>query len=186
MPTPKRNSATRPKAKATPRAGKAAKSKPAAKKGAKAPAGDVADWRGPTLARMRELILEADPEMIEEDSLTTGPRSDSAKKADQLGGAGAGSHVGRWAAVLAAPVAVCAVVALLGSLLMRPIYAAEAELVFQPLQVGDVTEQYRSTQVVMVTGRAVLGPVAQALGTPFEELARSFSASVHSSAAPPA
>ena len=28
--------------------------------------GDVRDWREETLARMRELILEADPEMIEE------------------------------------------------------------------------------------------------------------------------
>ena len=27
---------------------------------------DLADWRGETLARMRALILEADPEMIEE------------------------------------------------------------------------------------------------------------------------
>ena len=28
--------------------------------------GDIRDWREETLARMRELILEADPEMIEE------------------------------------------------------------------------------------------------------------------------
>jgi hypothetical protein len=33
---------------------------------AKARAGDGGDWRGETLARMRELILEADPDMIEE------------------------------------------------------------------------------------------------------------------------
>ena len=31
-----------------------------------AKAKDSEDWRGETLARMRELILEADPEMIEE------------------------------------------------------------------------------------------------------------------------
>ncbi|MDQ6634840.1 MAG: DUF1801 domain-containing protein [Gemmatimonadota bacterium] len=58
----------KPKAKATSRSStprkSAAKSKPSAKAGATAkPAGG---WRELTLARMRALILEADPEMIEE------------------------------------------------------------------------------------------------------------------------
>ena len=48
------------------------KAKPKAKRasGTRKPAeprkGDVGDWRKETLARMRTLILEADPEMIEE------------------------------------------------------------------------------------------------------------------------
>lgn len=40
-----------------------AKSKPKAKA---TPRGAAADWRAETLARMRELILDADPEMAEE------------------------------------------------------------------------------------------------------------------------
>jgi hypothetical protein len=45
----------------------AAKSKPAANAGAKAKTiGDQGGWREQTLARMRALILEADPGMIEE------------------------------------------------------------------------------------------------------------------------
>jgi uncharacterized protein involved in exopolysaccharide biosynthesis len=118
--------------------------------------------------------------MIADDTLPTAPQSDppSANTAGVLPvKAASRAQLRRWAAVLTAPVIVCAAVALLGSLLMRPIYAAEAELVFQPLQVGDVSEQYRSTQIVMVTGPTVLGPVAQTLQAPIEELTRSFSAS---------
>lgn len=45
----------------------ATKTKPQAKPVAKAKkSGERADWRAQTLARMRALILEADPEMIEE------------------------------------------------------------------------------------------------------------------------
>ena len=57
-------SMAKPKAKGTSRAGRPRKSatKPAAK-GTKPALGD---WREETLARMRALILEADPEMIEE------------------------------------------------------------------------------------------------------------------------
>lgn len=67
------------KAKGTSRAGKAQKSAPKSKAPPKAgataePASrlidqriqDLAGWRGETLARMRALILEADPEMVEE------------------------------------------------------------------------------------------------------------------------
>src|SRR5687768_17283653 len=56
------------KTKAKPRAGaprKPAAGKPAAAKPA-ARLRDLADWRQETLARMRALILEADPEMVEE------------------------------------------------------------------------------------------------------------------------
>ena len=35
-------------------------------KGTRHPSGELGDWRGETLARMRSLILEADPEMTEE------------------------------------------------------------------------------------------------------------------------
>ncbi len=118
--------------------------------------------------------------MIAEDTLPTGPGSDSRKENEEPERpvrAVNRPRVGAWAGILAAPIVVCAAVALIGSLLMPRIYAAEAELVFQPLQVGDVSEQYRSTQVVIVTGRTVLGPVAQTLEVQFEELARSFSAS---------
>ena len=82
----------------------------------------------------------------------------------------------RWALLLAGPVIVCGAVALIGAMAMKPIYAAQAELVFQPLQEGDITEQYRATQTVIVTGRTVLGPVAQTLGVAMEELTREFSA----------
>src|SRR5687767_67845 len=63
-PAPAKKAATKPKARTT--------------KAAKPPAGESASklidqwlrelggWRGETLARMRALILEADPEMIEE------------------------------------------------------------------------------------------------------------------------
>jgi hypothetical protein len=69
------HSMAKPKAKGTSRASKprksANKSKSPPKAGAKdfAPASrliDLGDWREETLARMRALILEADPEMIEE------------------------------------------------------------------------------------------------------------------------
>lgn len=40
--------------------------KPAAKQAPNARLRDLADWRQETLARMRALILEADPEMVEE------------------------------------------------------------------------------------------------------------------------
>jgi len=73
-------SMAKPKAKGTSRASKprksATKSKSPPKTGAKADAPasrlidrrirDLGGWRGQTLARMRALILEADPEMIEE------------------------------------------------------------------------------------------------------------------------
>ena len=59
----------KPKAKGTSRASKprtsATKSKSPTKAGTNA-VGDLGEWRGETLARMRALILEADPEMIEE------------------------------------------------------------------------------------------------------------------------
>src|SRR3954452_4580731 len=42
------------------------KSPPKAKAGAKIPNRDLGDWRDQTLARMRALIFEADPEIIEE------------------------------------------------------------------------------------------------------------------------
>jgi hypothetical protein len=61
----------KPKAKGMSRAGQprklATKSKSQSKAGAKAkPTSSQRDWREETLARMRALILEADPEMIEE------------------------------------------------------------------------------------------------------------------------
>jgi hypothetical protein len=72
-------SKAKPKAKATSRAGKPRKSATRSKSPMKAgatgkPAShlidqrirDLGGWRGETLARMRALILEADPEMIEE------------------------------------------------------------------------------------------------------------------------
>jgi hypothetical protein len=56
--------------KSKPRPKMAAKAKPKAKQSASRiideRIGDPGDWRGETLARMRALILEADPEMIEE------------------------------------------------------------------------------------------------------------------------
>src|SRR5580765_7789394 len=60
-------SKAKPKAKGTSRASKPRKSatkiKSRPKAGAKA---DLGDWRAETLTRMRALVLEADPEMIEE------------------------------------------------------------------------------------------------------------------------
>jgi hypothetical protein len=60
----------KPKAKPTSRAGQprksATRSKSPPKGGVKAKPGASADWRCQTLARMRALILEADPEIIEE------------------------------------------------------------------------------------------------------------------------
>jgi hypothetical protein len=64
----------KPKAKGTPCASKPRKSALAPKSPPKAPASrlidrrsrDLVDWREETLARMRALIFEADPEMIEE------------------------------------------------------------------------------------------------------------------------
>ena len=81
MKSPKNNSRQKPKAKAkgtsraTPPRKPAGKSKSTAKSGAKVtPASrlvdprtrDVLDWREETLDRMRALILEADPEIVEE------------------------------------------------------------------------------------------------------------------------
>ena len=57
----------KPKAKRATRAMGARKPAPKAVKTAQgAPSRDLVDWREGTLARMRALILEADPEMIEE------------------------------------------------------------------------------------------------------------------------
>jgi hypothetical protein len=53
----------KPKAKAASRASKPRKSATKSKSPSKA---DVGDWRTETLTRMRTLILDADPEMIEE------------------------------------------------------------------------------------------------------------------------
>ena len=54
---------TRPKAKGTPRASKRRKSPP---ESAPLPPTGAPEWRAQTLARMRALILQADPAMIEE------------------------------------------------------------------------------------------------------------------------
>jgi hypothetical protein len=67
-------SKAKPKARSTSRAGKPPKSATRSKSPPKAGASrridqrvrDLGDWREETLARMRALILEADPEMIEE------------------------------------------------------------------------------------------------------------------------
>jgi hypothetical protein len=55
----------KPKAKSVAQAKSAAKAKPAVKRSAPAVAA-AADWRADALARMRTLILEADPEIVEE------------------------------------------------------------------------------------------------------------------------
>ena len=75
----KKEPATKPKAKGASRAGKSPKSAATSKSWPKAGAtgkpasqlvdprtGGLSDWREDTLARMRTLIMEADPEMIEE------------------------------------------------------------------------------------------------------------------------
>ncbi|MDZ4806471.1 MAG: DUF1801 domain-containing protein [Candidatus Eisenbacteria bacterium] len=59
-------SKAKPKSKTTPRASKARSSATESKGSSKTGAGDSGDWRGGALARMRALILEADPKMIEE------------------------------------------------------------------------------------------------------------------------
>jgi hypothetical protein len=64
---------TKPKAKGTSRSGKPKKAKGTGQASGKAASRlidqrirELGDWRGETLARMRALILEADPEMTEE------------------------------------------------------------------------------------------------------------------------
>ncbi len=59
-------SRAQPKAKRTSRAGQPRQSASRSPRKAGAPPKAKADWREATLARMRALILEADPEMIEE------------------------------------------------------------------------------------------------------------------------
>ena len=56
----------RPKAKAKPKPRAKAKARKPAVRTAAPRLRDLADWRQQTLSRMRALILEADPEMIEE------------------------------------------------------------------------------------------------------------------------
>lgn len=75
------------------------------------------------------------------------------------------------------PVVFCATAALIASTLMNPIYAARAEIVFQPLREAEILGEYRATQIVIVSGHAVLGPVSEALALPVDELKRSLSAS---------
>jgi capsular polysaccharide biosynthesis protein len=82
----------------------------------------------------------------------------------------------RLSLLLVGPVVLCAVVALLASLAMPKIYAARAEIVFQSLREADLTEAYRATQTVIVGGQSVLGPTAQTLQMPIEEMAVNFSA----------
>lgn len=79
--------------------------------------------------------------------------------------------------LVAGPVLFCATAALIASLLMNPIYAARAEIVFQPLREAEILEEYRATQIVIVSGHAVLGPISESLAVPFDELSRSLSAS---------
>ena len=55
------------------------------------------------------------------------------------------------------------------------VYAARAEIIFQPLQEGDISEGYKATQTVLVSGQAVLGATAQTLRIPIEDLSASFS-----------
>jgi capsular polysaccharide biosynthesis protein len=82
----------------------------------------------------------------------------------------------RLALLLVGPVVLCAVVALAASLMMPKIYAARAEIVFQSLREADLTEAYRATQTVIVGGQSVLGPTAQTLQLPIEDVAINFSA----------
>jgi capsular polysaccharide biosynthesis protein len=82
----------------------------------------------------------------------------------------------RLALLLVGPVVLCAAVALAASLAMPKIYAARAEIVFQSLREADLTEAYRATQTVIVGGQSVLGPTAQTLQLPIEDVAVNFSA----------
>ena len=79
--------------------------------------------------------------------------------------------IGWWSAVLALPIIACALAAFIGSSLSTPLYAARAELLFQPQLPGDVSEQFRATQAVVLTGRTVLTPLSSAFATPPDELA---------------
>jgi uncharacterized protein involved in exopolysaccharide biosynthesis len=80
----------------------------------------------------------------------------------------------RWGMLLFLPVVLCAAVAFLFASGMPKVYAARAEIVFQPLGEGDVSEAYKATQTVILTGRTILGPTAQALQMPYDELAAAF------------
>ncbi len=81
----------------------------------------------------------------------------------------------RWGMLLVLPVLLCAAVAFLFASGMPKIYAARAEIVFQPLGEGDVSEAYKATQTVILTGRTILGPTAQALQISYDDLAAAFS-----------
>jgi uncharacterized protein involved in exopolysaccharide biosynthesis len=83
----------------------------------------------------------------------------------------------RWGLLLVLPVVLCAAAAFLFASGMPKVFAARAEIVFQPLGEGDVSEAYKATQTVILTGRTILGPTAQALQIPYDDLAAAFTVS---------
>lgn len=83
----------------------------------------------------------------------------------------------RWAFLFAGPIVLCAAVALLVSSMMPNIYAARAEIIFQPAGDEDVSEAFKGTQSVIIAGQAVLGQTALTVGRPIEDVAAAFSVS---------
>jgi capsular polysaccharide biosynthesis protein len=80
----------------------------------------------------------------------------------------------RWGLLLVLPVVLCAAVAFMFASGMPKIYAARAEVVFQPLGEGDISEAYKATQTVILTGRTILGPTSQTLQITYDDLAAAF------------
>jgi uncharacterized protein involved in exopolysaccharide biosynthesis len=83
-----------------------------------------------------------------------------------------GRHWSWWAVLLLAPIVVCAAVAYLVSSALPEVFAARAELVFQAPPGREITEQYRATQTVLLTGRTVLAPVSTNVGIPVRDLTK--------------
>lgn len=81
-----------------------------------------------------------------------------------------GRSLAGWILLIVAPMLVCGLVAFLVSTASVSIYAARAQIVFQAPADRDVTEQYRATQTVMLTGRTVLGQVSRTREIEYESL----------------
>ena len=83
----------------------------------------------------------------------------------------------RWALLFVGPVVLCATIAVIVSSLMPSIYAARAEIIFQPVGDEDISEAYKATQSVIITGQAVLGQTALTLDRSIDDLAAAFTVS---------
>ena len=79
-----------------------------------------------------------------------------------------------WALLIAGPMVVAGAAAFGVAHLMPSVYAARTDLVFDTPQ-RSTTEEFRSTQAVIIAGRSILGPVSESTDIAVETLEKNLS-----------